>query len=84
MVIGLLGMVFFYKNKHVQLFLFDERFKTARNMQFKIKSKAYQLKQEVQCTRIFFMKDVQYTCVLLLRIIFLTPGCNQLKKIKTL
>ena len=44
MVIGLLGMVFFYKNKHVQLFLFDERFKTARNMQFKIKSKAYQLK----------------------------------------
>lgn len=44
MVIGLLGMVFFYKNKHVQLFLFAERFKTARNMQFKIKSKAYQLK----------------------------------------
>ena len=32
-------MVFFYKNKHVQLFLSVERFKTARNMQFKFKVK---------------------------------------------
>lgn len=72
MVIGLLGMVFFYKNKHVQLFLFAERFKTARNMQFKIKSKAYQLKQEVQCTRIFYEGRAIYMCIASAHYIFNT------------
>lgn len=72
MVIGLLGMVFFYKNKHVQLFLFDERFKTTRNMQFKNKSKAYQLKQEVQCTRIFYEGRAIYMCIASAHYIFNT------------
>ena len=50
-------MVFFYKNKHVQLFLSVERFKTARNMQFKFKVKHTNWKQKV---REFFKKDVLY------------------------